>query len=136
MCCGSGERGNCTLHDLMGEDIADVAVEAIGDELVELFRHRNRIDAEIERRLHRFDKGEGYSADGALSAQAWLRCKCRLSAGEASERVQVARRLPELEITATALADGSINYRHAALIARTAQEVGKTWETNAEDILV
>ncbi len=47
----------------------------------------------------------------------------------------MARRLPELEITAAALADGSVSYRHAALIARTAHE-GEKWESNAEDILV
>src|SRR5438270_13743404 len=119
MCCGSGERGTCVLAELEREDIADVPAEATGEQLIELFRHRNRIDAEIQRRLHRFDKGEGYSADGALSAQAWLRWKCRLSAGEASERVKVARRLLDLDMTSAALADGSISFRHAALIART-----------------
>ncbi len=136
MCWDSGERGTCVLEELEREDISDVPADTVGPQLIELFRHRNRIDAEIQRRLHRFDKGEGYSADGALSAQAWLRWKCKLTAGEASERVKVARRLPELEITATALADGSVSYRHAALIARTAHEVGEKWESNAEDILV
>src|SRR5581483_10288095 len=131
-----GVGGSCALAELEREDIADVPVEVIGDQLVELFAHRNRVDAEIERRLHRFDKGEGYAADHALSAQAWLRWKCRLSASEASERVKVARQLPQLELTAAAFADGSVSYRHAALIARTASEIGEKWESNAESILV
>ncbi len=131
-----GVGGRCALEELEREDIADVPVEAIGDQLIELFAHRNRVDAEIQRRLHRFDKGEGYAADHALSAQAWLRWKCRLVASEASERVKVARQLPDLELTAAALADGSVSYRHAALIAKTALEIGEKWESNAESILV
>ena len=136
MCTGMGERGSCNLEALEREDISEVSVDLIGDQLQDLFAHRNRVDAEIQRRLHRFDKGQGYTADRALSAQAWLRWKCRLSGSEASERVQVARKLPELDITATALAEGTISYRHAALISRTASELGDKWETNAEDILV
>jgi hypothetical protein len=126
--CTVGVRGSC--------DLEEIPVEVIGEQLIELFQERNRLDAEIQRRLARFDRAEGYAADRALSAQAWLRWKCRLSAGEASERVRVARQLPELEITASALAAGEISYRHAALISRTAAELGDAWETNAEEILV
>jgi len=41
--CTVGERGSCVLERL--EDVAEVAVDGIGDELQELFRHRNEIDA-------------------------------------------------------------------------------------------
>jgi hypothetical protein len=129
-------KGKCALDELQAEDVFEVPVEALGEQLQTLFAHRARIDAEIQRRLHRFDKGQGYSADGALSAQAWLRWKCHLSPSEASERVKVAREMLELDITSAALAEGSISFRHAALIARTAHELGELWESNAEDILV
>lgn len=129
-------KGNCTLEDFEAEDLDGLTGEAIGEQLPELFAFRNRLDAQIQRRLARFDKLEGYAADRALSAQAWLRWKCHLSAGEASERVKVARRMLDLDLTASALAEGSISFRHAALIARTASELGDKWESNAENILV
>jgi hypothetical protein len=129
-------KGNCTLEDFEAEELDDLSGEAIGEQLPELFAMRNRLDAQIQRRVARFDKLQGYSAGGALSAQSWLRWKCHLSPSEASERVKVAREMLDLDITAGALAEGSISYRHAALIARTASELGDKWEANAEDILV
>jgi uncharacterized protein DUF222 len=124
-------KGNSALDELEAEDLDGLTGEALAEQLPDLFALRNRLDAQIQRRLARFDKLEGYSADNALSAQAWLRWKCRLTAGEASERVKVARRMLDLEITSAALADGSISFRHAALIARTASELGDKWEANA-----
>jgi hypothetical protein len=50
--------------------------------------------------------------------------------------VKVARKLHELDITTAACTAGELSYRHAALIARTASELGDKWEANAESILV
>jgi len=111
-------------------------VEEIGEDLKELFRHRNTIDAEIQRRLPRFEKGEGYTADGCLSAKAWLRWNCHLTFSAASERVEVARQLESLELTSRALAEGEISYQHAAMIARAAERLGERFEGPAEEILV
>ena len=129
-------KGSSTLAEFEAEDLDALSREAIGEQLPELFALRNRLDAQIQRRLARFDKLQGYAADRALSAQAWLRWRCRLSPSEASERVKVAREMLRLDITCQALAEGSISYRHAALVARTACELGEKWESNAEDILV
>jgi hypothetical protein len=131
-----GVRGNCVLERLEGEDLSDVPVEAIGDDLKELFRLRNVIDAQIQRRLPRFEKGEGYTADGCLTAKAWLRWNCHLSFAAASGRVEVARQLQSLELTGQALAEGDISYEHAALIARTSERLGEKFEGPAEAILV
>ncbi|MDQ6720442.1 MAG: hypothetical protein M3003_06575, partial [Candidatus Dormibacteraeota bacterium] len=49
--------------------------------------------------VRRFDKSGEYKADGALSLTAWLRWKCKLSGGAASERVEVARQLEKLPQT-------------------------------------
>jgi hypothetical protein len=131
-----GERGICTLERLQTEDLDGLSVEAIGEDLKELFRHRNAVDAEIQRRLPRFEKCEGYSADGCLSAKAWLRWNCHITFSAASQRVEVARQLQSLELTSQALAEGVISYEHAALIARTAERLGEKFEGPAEEILV
>ncbi len=131
-----GGKGSCILRELHAEDLGAVSADAIGAELQELRRHVNECEAEFQRRLHRFDKGEGYSADGALTARAWLRWKCHLSPTAASDRVQTARRLATLELTESAFIAGEIGYPHAALIARTAAELGDRWDRQAEEILV
>ena len=134
--CTVGERGSCILQQLQAEDISEVSPDVIGPQLEELRRHINECEAEFSRRLQRFDKGEGYSADGALSARAWLRWKCHLSPTAASDRVQTARRLLSLALTEAAFAAGEISYAHASLIARTASDLGDRWDLQAEEILV
>src|SRR6202521_4613416 len=72
----------------------------------------------------------------ALSAQAWLRWQCNLTAATASEQGQVARQMDCLPQTEAAFSQGEISYRHAALIARTADQLGDKFEAHAESILV
>ena len=147
MCSEGGERGSWTsqqlvveldrIVDLLGEeDLHSLPSESLGDDLRGLTRIGNRIDAEASRRLHRFDKDQGYAPSGALSAQAWLRWQCNLTAATASERVQVSRQLDSLPKTEMAFSQGEISYRHTALIARTASQLGDKFEAHAETILV
>ncbi len=105
-------------------------------DLVELRRHINACEAEFMRRLTRFERGQGYVASGALDSRPWLRWQCHLTPGQASDRVEVSRRMSDLPLTSNAFAEGSISYQHAALIARTAEQLGEKMESQAETILV
>lgn len=142
-----GERGNCTSIELVGElnrildllsdeDLHAVAAESVGDDIKALLRVGNRIDAEAGRRLNRFDKGQGFASSPALTAQAWVRWQCNLTAAAASERVEVSRQVALLPKTEAAFSQGDISYRHAALIARTASQLGDRFADQAETILV
>ena len=82
------------------------------------------LEAAFASGLRRFDKAGEYKADGALSAVAWVRERCNLSAGAAAERVSVARQLETLPQIANALASGDVGFQHVALIARAAENVG------------
>jgi len=82
------------------------------------------LEAAFASGLRRFDKAGEYKADGALSAVAWVRERCNLSAGAAAERVTIARQLETLPQIAKALAKGDVGYQHVALIARAAENVG------------
>src|SRR3984893_6816999 len=82
------------------------------------------LEAVFARGLRRFDQAGEYKADGALSAVAWVRERCNLSAGAAAERVTVARQLETLPQIAKALAAGDVGFQHVALIARAAENVG------------
>jgi hypothetical protein len=121
---------------LNGEDLHVLSAESIGDDLKDLTRIGNRVAAENSRRLRRFDKGQGYASSMALSAQGWLRWQCNLTAATASEQVQVARQMDSLPQTEAAFSQGSISFRHAALIARTADQLGDKFDSQAETILV
>ncbi len=147
MCSEGGERGNWTSIELVGElnrildrlgdeDLHAVAAEAMGDDIKALLRVGNRVDAEAGRRLYRFDKGQGFASSPALTAQAWVRWQCNLTAAAASERVEVSRQIALLPKTEAAFSQGNISYRHAALIARTASQLGDKFESQAETILV
>src|ERR1051326_7429920 len=127
---------SCILERLQSEDISEASPAGLGEDLKELFRHRNAIDAEIQRRLLRLDKTQAYDADGSLTAKAWLRWNCNLTHSVASDRVEVARQMQSLPLTTTALAAGEISYEHAALIARTRQQLGNLWPAESEEILV
>jgi hypothetical protein len=65
-----------------------------------------------------------YAADGAIGPVAWLRWKCRLSAGAAAERLTVARHVDQLPKTEQAFSRGELSYQHVAVLARTAEHVG------------
>ena len=130
------EEINLLLDRLAGEDLDAVPAESMGDDQISLQRICNRVQAEGLRRLRRFDSGQGYAPSGALSARAWLRWQLNLTATSASERVAISRKMPALENTEQALADGDISYRHVALIAETASRLGDKFEAQAETILV
>ncbi|HEX9099980.1 MAG TPA: DUF222 domain-containing protein [Candidatus Dormibacteraeota bacterium] len=127
---------NSILDSLAGEDLNSAPAEAMGDDLIALQRICNRVQAEGLRRLRRFDSGQGYAPSGALSARAWLRWQLNLTGSTASERVAISRKLASLPQTEQALAEGDISYRHVALIAEAASQLGDRFEAQAETILV
>ena len=147
MCSGSGVRGNWTseeafqeinalLDQLSNENLTNLPAASMGDDQIALQRIGNRVQAEALRRLFRFDSGQGYASTLAISAKGWLRWKCNLTYPDASGQVEVARALESLPQTSKAFADGDISYPHAALIARTSEQLGDKMEAHAEGILV
>src|ERR1700681_4894965 len=147
MCSEGGERGSWTSQQLIGEihrlldllgaeDLCALPSSSLGDDLKALSRMGSRIDAESSRRLHHFDKNQGYAPSGALTAQAWLRWQCKLTAATASEHGQVSRQMASLPQAEAAFSQGEISFRHAALIARSASQLGEKFDSQAETILV
>jgi hypothetical protein len=121
---------------LQREDLTGLPGEALGDDLIDLRRQIERLEAEFLRRLRHFDRTQAYSATGALSAASWLRWKCKLAGSTAADRVRIARRLEELPQTTRAFAEGEINLQQVAVITRTVEEVGAEMAKDAEPILL
>src|ERR1700674_5450375 len=78
------------LQRLREEDLEALPASCMGQDLVALRRHINACEAEFMRSLTRFDTGQGYVADGALSTKPWLRWQCNLSPSAASHPGGVA----------------------------------------------
>lgn len=121
---------------LLHEDVDGLSDGTLGDDVIALRRAIDLLEAECSRRLHRFGGQRGYASEGAASLQSWLRQHCNLTAAAASQRVEVARMLPELPTTERALRDGEIGFHHASLIARTAADIGAERVHPAEPVLV
>ncbi|HEV2953122.1 MAG TPA: DUF222 domain-containing protein [Candidatus Dormibacteraeota bacterium] len=127
------------LHGAIGaldQQLSRLNPAALGEELIELRRAQDRLEAVFAHALRRFDKSQAYASDGAYSPVAWLRWRCHLSSNSAAERVGMARVLGDLPQTDAALSDGSIGYQHAAHITRTAGQIGVEAVREAEPILL
>jgi len=93
-----------------------------GDDLVRLRRAVNRLEAAFTGGVGLFDRGREWSAEGAVSAAAWLRRHCGLSAPESHQRVKVSRALGRMPTTREAFESGEISYAHVRVMAAPVDE--------------
>ncbi len=122
------------IDELALEDLAATPQAVLGNDLVEIRRAIDRLEAEWLRRLAVFDRrGVG---DEVLSTQCWVRRHCGLTPGAARERVSVARRLGELPETQAAFAAGEIGYAHVRQISAATRDVDSEVMAQGEPILV
>lgn len=112
------------IDRLAAESLDWISDVALGEQVVALSRVVDRLEAEMCRRIARYDELLGPMGDGAASLSSWLRLKCRQSTAAATQHAEIARQLPNLPITEGALRSGTIGFHHAAAIARCAAEVG------------
>jgi hypothetical protein len=122
------------IDELAVEDLDATPSAALADDLVEVRRAIDRLEAEWLRRLAVFD-GRGVG-DELLSTQCWVRQHCGLTSGSARERVSVARRLRELPETSAAFRAGEMSYAHARQISAATGDVNREVAAEGEPILV
>ncbi|HEV2952592.1 MAG TPA: DUF222 domain-containing protein [Candidatus Dormibacteraeota bacterium] len=127
------------LHDALdaaNKRLSSLSPAALGEELIDLRRLQDRLEATFAHALRRFDKSDAYAVEGSNSSVSWLRWHCHLSPNSAAERVGMARVLGDLPETDQALSTGSIGYQHAAHITRTAGQIGVEAVREVEPVLV
>ncbi|HEY9287864.1 MAG TPA: DUF222 domain-containing protein [Candidatus Dormibacteraeota bacterium] len=121
----------------MRDVIARAEGTVLGEALIQIREAGiDPLEATFAEGLRRFDESGEYAEDGALNAVAWLRWKCKLSAGAAAERLTVARHVDQLPKTEQAFARGELSYQHVAVMARTAEHVGVESVRKAEGSLL
>jgi hypothetical protein len=111
------------VGSLQASDPSLLAGTALGDRIVRLEALLARLFAHQSACVSVFDARGDAQAGGARSTQAWLRRRARLSPGEASARVGLARRIKHYAGTAAAFAAGRIRARHAEVITRALDEI-------------
>ena len=90
----------------------------VGPELIALEGLRARLDAQICRRLERFDRSVEHALSGHRSAAGWLGEQCRVGSIEAHARVRVARQVRDCDETRGLWEQGRITTRHVEILCR------------------
>src|SRR2546430_1950566 len=96
-----------------------------------LVHHQARIDLlqlEQSRLAAEFAAGEEWDRDGFNSAYDWIRVNCHLPGNVAGNYLTVGAHLPQLGQSVEAVLKGEIGYAHLAVMARTAEAVGKRFD--------
>jgi hypothetical protein len=108
----------------------------MGDQLVAVRRVIDKLEAGFARQIGSFDEHTFYTRDGSASAVAWMKSRCGLSGGGAAQRMDIARDLPSIAGAEDLFMKGEISYHNAAVLARTASEIGPEAAAIASPALV
>src|SRR5437660_3040131 len=107
--------------------IASPVVTA-GDKLVHNQARIDLLQLEQSRLAAEFAAGEEWDRDGFNSAYDWIRVNCHLPGPVAGNYLTVGAHLPQLGQSVEAVLKGEIGYAHLAVMARTAEAVGKRFD--------
>src|ERR1700694_2397442 len=129
------DRVHDAVDALVDESIDGVSTHALGEDLVDIRRAIDRLEAEFLRRLHRFDRARGALADGGVSTVSWLRPRCGMTVKAAAYRVHLARTLGELPATLDSARAGRASFSNVTMIAHLAEDVGVEQGAPLESIL-
>jgi hypothetical protein len=124
------------LGDAVDESIDEFSTHALGEDLIDIRRAIDRIEAEFLRRLHRFDRAHGAVAAGGVSTVSWVRAFCGMTVKAAAYRVHLARTLGELSPTLDSARAGRASFSNVTMIAHLAEDVGVEQVAPLEHILV
>ena len=130
------ERLKDAVDTLVDESIDGCSTDALGEDLVDIRRAVDRLEAEYLRRLQRFDRGHGALADSEGTTVSWVRDHCALAWKAAASRVRLARTLGELPATLDSARAGGSSLGNVTLIAQLADDVGVEQVAPLEPILV
>lgn len=124
------------LDEAFVADPRELPGPALIEEIVELRRQANRVDGLYMKQLVIADRSGAVHAD-FNSTQAWVRTALNVTPGRAARDVRLARDLADhLQLTMSALCDGSISLDHASVIARLRHRIPAEAMAAAQPFLV
>ena len=127
------------LHDdvdaLVAELIDGFSTQALGEDIIDIHRVVDRLEAELIRRLHRFHAERGALAEGGGTTVSWLR-RCGMTAKAAGFRLHLARVLGELPASLDGARSGRASFCNVAMIGHLAKDLGVEQVQPIENILM
>jgi hypothetical protein len=108
---------NSALDALAAEDLHALGVAGVLDQMADLIAARNRLDAQIARRVRVADLIQAPEHDGLKTMRSWLRTHARLSSAAVGQLVRIGRVLEHLPAVAAAFADGYVTAEQVGAVA-------------------
>ena len=102
--------------------------EEIAQQLVFLEHQISLLQLEASMWVAELDRSGFLEDAGYNSPTDWLRFNCHLTDKVAGDRVRVGEHLAKMPMSVDYLRDAEIGYSHLAVIARTAEAVGKAFD--------
>jgi len=99
-----------------------------GDKLVQNQARIGLIQLEQSRLAAELAAGRQWDEEGFNGAYDWIRINCHVPGNIAGDYLTVGKHLPELEQSVQAMLAGEIGFAHLAVMARTAEAVGKAFD--------
>ena len=130
------DRLDDAVDGLVSESIDEFSTHALGEDLIDIRRAIDRLEAEFLRRLHRFDRAHGAVAAGGVSTVSWVRACCGMTVKAAAYRVHLARTLGSLPAVLDSARAGRASFSNVTMIAHLAEDVGVEQVRPFEHILV
>jgi len=104
------------------------AGEAIGSQLISLRHVIDHLEVQFSRLAVEFHKTDWWDDEGFNSSGDWIRLNCRMTSNAVWDRLRVGERLDDLTQSTAAMESGDIGFAHLAVMARTAEAVGKAFD--------
>src|SRR5213595_3804177 len=104
------------------------AGEAIACQLISLRRVIDQLELQFSQLAAEFDQTDWWDYEGFNTSGDWIRFNCRMTSNAAYDRLAVGERLADLPRSTDAMESGEIGFAHLAVMARTADAVGKGFE--------
>ena len=100
----------------------------LGDSLIGLRYSIDQLELEFSQLGAEFARGDEWDRDGFNNPSDWMRFNCNMTSHQVWNSITVGEEQAELEESVQALRSGEIGYAHLAVMARTAEAVGKSFD--------
>jgi hypothetical protein len=100
----------------------------LAQQLIENQRQVDLLLLEQSRLAAEFVQTDFWDWEGSATPYDWIRINCHLTSNTVSDRVSVGERMSELSRSVEAVQEGQIGFAHLAVMARTADAVGKAFD--------
>lgn len=120
------------LDELASQDLGSLSPEDLEDEVAELARTADIIQALLLALTAEIDRRETYRTNGYTSTTAFLKHACDMAGSTAREKVFVARALGSMPTVARRFAAGELSYSKVRMLARAAHAHPLEFERDEE----